>query len=120
MTIEPHKLYPGIHQDALTYKYYKLRVLASSGHFSGTENLVMKVMADSFDSDPDVYMSRTNPNPHDSRDAEWYCEREGSETCVLHNGEFSLGDWIYIGVKCTTHCDYSLKAWYSQIIDLAD
>ena len=48
-------------------------------------------MADSFDSGPDVFISSKNKNPTNSSNAEWYCEREGSETCIIHNGEFILG-----------------------------
>jgi hypothetical protein len=35
-------------------------------YFTGTQHLAIKVMADSFDSDPDVYISTTTMNPTNS------------------------------------------------------
>jgi hypothetical protein len=55
---------------------------------TGQEHLTIKVIADSYLSDPDVFISRTERYPTSSKNSEWYCEREGSETCVLHNGEY--------------------------------
>ena len=64
------------------------------------EHLTIKVMADSYQSDPDVFISRSETYPTSSTNSEWYCEREGSETCIIHNGEFGIGDTLYIGVSC--------------------
>ena len=62
-------------------------------YYTGGQHLVVRVIADSFDSDPDVYISDINKNPKSSSDDNviWYCETNGSETCILHNGEFALG-----------------------------
>ena len=84
------------------------------------EHLTIKVMADSYQSDPDVFISRSETYPTSSTNSEWYCEREGSETCIIHNGEFGIGDTLYIGVSCIKDCDYSLRAWFTSEIDLTE
>ena len=89
-------------------------------YVTGKEHLTIKVMADSYESDPDVFISRTQQFPSSSLNSEWYCEREGSETCILHNGEFKIGDTLYIGVGCVSACDYKLRAWFTPEIDLSE
>jgi hypothetical protein len=39
---------------------------------------------------------------------------------VIHNGEFAVGDILYIGVKCVWDCQYKLRPWFSTIINLAE
>jgi hypothetical protein len=79
------------------------------------------VLADQyFDSDPDVFISKTNEEPTSSLDSDWYCERDGSETCIIHNGEFEIGQTLYIGVKCDRECKYMLRAWFTTEIDLRE
>ena len=62
------------------YKYFIERE-----DYLGEEDLTFKVMADAFDSDPDIFISRSraNPYPDSSSKADWYCERKGSETCII-------------------------------------
>jgi hypothetical protein len=84
------------------------------------EHVVVKVISDAFDSDPDVFISKTNTEPTSSLDSEWYCEREGSETCIIHNGEFEVGDTLYIGVKCDRECQYKLRVWFTAEEDLVE
>lgn len=97
-SIVENQLIQNLSQGQNSMAYYKMQV--GMRYFTGVEHLVIKVMADSFESDPDVYISKTNKYPSSSLTAKWYCEREGSETCVIHNGEFAVGDILYIGVKC--------------------
>jgi len=75
-------------------------------------------MSDAYDSDPDVFISKTNPTPRDSSDSDWYCEREGSETCVIHSKNVELGNTFYVGVRCQRECKYKLKVVYSTITSL--
>jgi hypothetical protein len=44
--------------------YYKMQV--GMRYYTGFEHLVIKVMADSYESDPDVYISKTNKYPNNS------------------------------------------------------
>lgn len=80
-------------------------------YFTQEANLVVKVMADSFESDPDVFISNNTGQqyPTDSSNSQWHCEREGSETCVLHTGEFKVGETLFLGIKCVKECSYKLK-----------
>jgi hypothetical protein len=87
---------------------------------TGEEHITVKVMANQYDSDPDVFISRTNESPKDSTDSEWFCEREGSETCIIRNGEFEIGDTFYIGVKCERECQYDLRVWFTKEFDLIE
>ena len=80
-------------------------------YYTPTSHLVVKVMADSYESDPDVFISNNTAQqyPTDSTNSQWHCEREGSETCVLHTGEFNVGDTLFLGIKCVKECSYKLK-----------
>jgi hypothetical protein len=80
----------------------------------------VKVVAENAQSDPDVFISRTETNPTSSINSEWYCEREGSETCIINNGGFKIGETLFIGVKCIRACDYTLRVWFTEEIDLTD
>jgi hypothetical protein len=53
-----HVLYQDLKQDGGTYAFYKMTVGAR--YFTGGQHLVVRVIADSFDSDPDVYISDSN------------------------------------------------------------
>jgi hypothetical protein len=84
------------------------------------EHIIVKVISDAFDSDPDVFISKTNHAPTSSLDSDFYCEREGSETCIIHNGEFEVGDTLNIGVKCDRECHYKLRVWFTAEEDLVE
>ena len=53
-----HKLYQNIEQEERTYKFYKLTVGLRYLE-TGQENMIFKVIAEEFDSDPDIYISKT-------------------------------------------------------------
>jgi hypothetical protein len=58
-----------------------------------------------------VFISKVNKYPKDSSTAEWYCQKEGSETCIINKNNIEVGDTLYIGVKCLKHCSYKLKVY---------
>jgi hypothetical protein len=87
---------------------------------TGKEHLTIKVLANSFESDPDVFISKSNMYPTNSNNSDWYCERDGSETCVIQNGSYKVGDILFIGVSCVRACDYKLRAWFTDEIDLTE
>jgi len=117
-TINEMQTYTGIKQGPESYKYYQMKL--GPRYFTGTQNMIFKVLATAFASDPDVYISRKNKYPTSSKDAEWYCVREGSESCVLHRGEFTEGETFYVGVHCVRDCEYTLRVWLGNIIDLTE
>jgi hypothetical protein len=67
--------------------YYQL--LISDTFFTGKENLAIRVIAESFGSDPDIFISKTNPRPSSSMDSDWYCVKKGSDTCVIQRNEIA-------------------------------
>ena len=113
-----HVLYDDLKQGPNSYSYYKMTV--GPRYYTGSEHLTIKVITDNYLSDPDVYISKTVKKPTSSLDSQWYCEREGSETCILHNGEFEVGDTLYIGVRCEEACKYKLRAWFVEVSDLSE
>lgn len=82
--------------------------------------MTFKVVADDFDSDPDIYISKSKNNlyPSSASNSDWYCERKGSETCVIQKGDFAIGETLYIGVTCARACSYKLRIWFTPTVDL--
>ena len=93
--------------------YYQVTI--GNRYYTGKEHMVVKVMANEFESDPDVYISRLNKYPTDTSTSEWSCEQKGSETCVIHNGEYAVGDTLYLGVRCMKSCSYKLRTYFTSV-----
>ena len=94
----------------------------TDAYFDGDQHLAIKVLADSFASDPDVFISRWDERP-DAGNNEWHCERAASETCILHNTELASDETPFrlnIAVQCVQACSYKLRAWYFEVIDLQE
>jgi hypothetical protein len=83
------------------------------------KQLVFRVIADSFGSDPDIYISRTEPFPNSPATSDWYCAKKGSETCIVEDGDFAVSDTLYFGITCLDECKYKLKIWYAEVLDLS-
>jgi len=81
-------------------------------------HLAISAFADTFASDPDVYISKTIQRPLNSKESDWYCEREGSDTCILHSDEFEKDDHLYITIACIDDCTYSLRSYYVDEYEL--
>lgn len=98
--------------------YFTYRI--QNANYYGEEHLAFKVMANAFDSDPDIYISKskTNQYPSSSLNADWYCERKGSETCIIQKGDFAIGETLYIGISCTRSCSYNFRVWFTPTVDL--
>jgi hypothetical protein len=58
--------------------------------------------------------------PTSSTNSDWYCEKEGSETCIIQNGQYKVGDVLFIGISCVRECDYKLRAWFTSTVDLTE
>lgn len=113
-------LYEELEQEEHTYSYYQMMV--TDAYFDGGQHLAIKVMADSFGSDPDVFISRSEEKP-DASNAEWHCERAASETCILHDSELDADETpfrLYIAVQCVQACSYKLRAWYFEVLELEE
>jgi hypothetical protein len=83
--LKENVLYEGLTQWARTHKYYK--VTATRQFYTGKEHMTFKVIADGFGSDPDIYISKSDQQyPTSPANAKWFCEKKGSDTCILRNG----------------------------------
>jgi hypothetical protein len=117
--VKEHTLYENIWQAERSIKYYQYKIQNENYH--GKEHLTFKVMADAFDSDPDIYISKSKNNqyPSSSSNSDWYCERKGSETCIIQKGDFAIGETLYFGISCTRECGYKLRVWFTPTVDLS-
>ena len=111
-------MYEGISQVEKSYKFYKMTL--GKRYVTGNEHMIFKVVASGFQSDPDIYISKANQYPTMSANSEWHCEKEGTDTCVVHKGEFNQGETFYFGVKCLRDCKYDLRVWLTNVTDLSE
>ena len=81
---------------------------------------MFRVIADSFGSDPDIFISRTERFPSSAASATWYCAQKGSETCIVADGDFAVSDTLFFGVTCRAECSYKLKVWYADLLELGE
>mmetsp|Transcript_22972 Transcript_22972/g.22315 ORF Transcript_22972/g.22315 Transcript_22972/m.22315 type:complete len:188 (+) Transcript_22972:289-852(+) len=77
-------------------------------------------MADKFDSDPDIFISKTNRFPTNQDESDYYCMKVGSDTCVVPPSNIAFLDMFYIGIRCIEECVYDLKVMYMTTANLLD
>lgn len=53
-------------------------------------------------------------------EAEWHSTREGSDTLIINEDEYAIGDTFYVTVKCMNACDYDLKMFYAREFELTN
>lgn len=91
--------------------------------------LALKVIAASYDSDPDIYISKvnfidqnlqTNQFPKTTSESDFYCMKKGSDSCVIGPDKISIGETFYLGVKCMDRCQYHLRATWVYMITLSE
>ena len=87
-------------------------------HYAAGKSMVFRVEADSFGSDPDIYISADNEYPSSVDDSTWYCNVKGSETCIIKEGEIGVGETIYFGIHCQDECTYKMQVWYAEMLEL--
>ena len=58
--------------------------------------------------------------PLSEYDADYSCERDGSDTCIIHKGDFEIGDIVYITVFCMQECTFELRAYYAPELELKE
>ena len=46
--------------------------------------------------------------------------KKGSDTCVIKSGEISVGDTLYIGVRCINPCNYTLANDYFSTTTISE
>lgn len=68
-------------QEQQSFKFFELSV--GFRYFYDDSYLIIKLITDAFDSDPDLFISKKNKYPKDSAGSDWSCQKKGSETCIL-------------------------------------
>lgn len=79
--------------------------------------MVFRVDADSFGSDPDIFISRVNEYPSSPSNSDWYCNKKGSELCIIPYGDFEIGETFYFGISCLIECSYQIHISYAETIE---
>eukprot|EP00347_Sterkiella_histriomuscorum_P019514 403341342 len=69
----------------------------------------LRVDIEGSESDPEVYLSKTNLYPTSEQDSEQQCLNTGSKICIIDNSKFKPGDVINIGIRCMEYCLYTIK-----------
>ena len=67
-------------------------------------------------SDPDIYVSKTNPQPNSPESSTWYSERYGNDILSIPSEEVKKGEKFYIGMYCQFKCRYILFSYLSEEI----
>ena len=47
--------------------------------------------------------------------ADWYGEREGSDTLIIASSAVAIGDVFLITVYCRNECEYDLRTFYAPL-----
>ncbi len=69
-------------------------------------------------SDPDIYISKTQKDPHSPQTSDYYSERYGNDILSIPSSEVNPNDIFYIGMYCQFSCKYKLKAYLSEEIEI--
>lgn len=56
---------------------------------------------------------------HNPGEADYYCARAGSDTCIIPASDITRGDYFYLVVVCLEACTYDLKSYYVNEYTLA-
>jgi hypothetical protein len=58
--------------------------------------------------------------PASAKQSDYYCEKAGSDTCIVPPSNINFYDVFYIGVRCTAPCTYDLRVMYVSMTVLAE
>eukprot|EP00347_Sterkiella_histriomuscorum_P020253 403338511 len=98
--------------------YYNL--IVGDDYRPGTDVIIKALPLDD-DSDPDIFISKTNKFPNSSADSEWQCASYGRDTCAIHHSDVKKGDNFYIGIVCPRSvCNLQIISMTSDEFKLED
>ena len=69
-------------------------------------------------SDPDIYVSKKEKQPHSPETSDYYSERYGNDILSIPSSEVNPNDIFYIGLYCQFSCKYKIKAYLSEEIEI--
>lgn len=87
--------------------YYDLLL---EDNFREGDDLIVKVIPFTYESDPDIFMSKVNQYPGSFLTAEWSCFQLGKDACTINQKWLEQGSHIYIGISCgTAICEFEME-----------
>ena len=108
-----------------SYEFYTLEL--DSSLEAHKYNLVVRVFEDKGDyesredfSDVDLYISVLNSQPKSPSTSTWFSERYGDDIITINKEHVEASKKFHIGVYCQFQCNYILKAYLSDIIDIEE
>ena len=77
--------------------YYTLHI---GDEYYLNDDLIIKVIPLNYESDPDIYISKSEQYPNASSDSDWQCAAYGKDTCTINHKNITLDSDFYIGIAC--------------------
>lgn len=69
-------------------------------------------------SDPNIYISKSNKYPSNREEADWYSEQYGNDILTIPKYALEKDEIFYIGMHCPKKCNYELKSYLSNEIEI--
>ena len=101
--------------NAHTHKVYSFSIPST---YEGVEDLVIDAEPLVQESDPDIFVSLTNKNPHDRSSSRWSCSRSGKDICTISGSYLKPNQTFYVGVKCYLACKYSISSFLRKELEM--
>ena len=92
-------------------KYFKITI---DKKLENEEDLLVMVRPVEDTSDPDIFISTSNPNPDSFSNSDQICSSNGLDVCTIPSSNITDNTTFYIGIKCYTQCSFALKASYDS------
>ena len=101
--------------------FYEIKI---GDEFNELEDLVIKIIPLNYESDPDIFISKTDKFPNSTLTSEWQCQSYGKDTCVVNSLNLTRGDTFRLGVIChvqgNVSCEYQLRVLLTEELELED
>ena len=110
-----------IYDDSL--KYYQLKIPNEINE----DNILVFTVKQSFKniktneevfSDPNIYISKSNKFPSNREESDWYSEQYGNDILTIPKYALEKNEIFYIGMHCQKRCNFELKAYLSNEIEI--
>ena len=85
--------------------------------FTARENKMGFNPEDFLFSDPDIYISKTNKNPKNKKDSDWYSETFGNDIITIPSKDLVKINKLYVSLYCEKKCRYKFKAYVTKEIE---
>ena len=119
-----NETYTGEMKQDESFEYYTLKIPKEIEPekyiliFIVKENKKNIIEGEEIFSDPDIYVSKTQKNPHSPETSDFYSERYGNDILSIPKSEVSPNETFYIGMYCQFKCKYKLKSYLSEEIEI--